>query len=301
MKNGSDISSKGPRVGAVIVTFNRQVNLLRTLDAVMTQTFAPIVAYVVDNGSGGGTANLARERGPTVRYVPMPENLGYAAGLARGMEQSIDQGFEYIWLLDDDSTPAPDALRRCLEVATALPTCAIVGLSGGELRRGVPLHHPTPLPVSSLQGQPNVFRSDFVLVDGALVSAEAVRRVGYPRADFFMMMEDVEYSARMRRAGWDVVVLSEPLIERGHLGSGGAGGASPPWRGYYQTRNHLRVALEHRSAIEVWGWLVRQLKLLVGAAVTADRRWERIRLRLLGAWHGLRGVSGRTVDPSVFP
>jgi hypothetical protein len=27
---------------------------------------------------------------------------------------------------------------------------------------------------------------------------------------------------------------------------------------------------------------------------------ERVRLRLLGAWHGLRGVTGRTLDPTLW-
>ena len=56
-------------------------------------------------------------------------------------------------------------------------------------------------------------------------------------------------------------------------------------------------ALDHRSPLEVAGWLYRQVKFIAAAASSLDRKAERIGLRLLGAWHGMRGLSGRTIDP----
>lgn len=286
------------RVAAVIVTFHRSQSLLRTLAAVRAQTRPPDAVYVVDNGGGGEIEALLRQQEPAVSYLALPENLGYAAGLAAGMARACDAGHAYVWLLDDDSTPVATALGRCLAVATSVPRCGLVGLGGGSMWRGVPVHRQRPEAGASLEGHPGVYRCDFALVDGAVVPTEAIRRAGYPRADFFMMMEDVEYTGRLRRAGLEVVVVADPLIDRQHLGSGGADGRSPPWRGYYQTRNHLRMAIEHRSVSELWGWLVRQARLVTGTLLGGDRRWERIRLRLLGAWHGLRGVGGRTVEPT---
>jgi hypothetical protein len=79
----------------------------------------------------------------------------------------------------------------------------------------------------------------------------------------------------------------------------GSAGQSQPWRGYYQTRNQLAMALEHRSPREVGWWAVRLAKLCAGAVRLDDRPAERIRLRALGAWHGLRGIDGRVVDPGA--
>lgn len=36
---------------------------------------------------------------------------------------------------------------------------------------------------------------------------------------------------------------------------------------------------------------------IAAAVLLLDRKSERVRLRLLGAWHALRGVRGRTVEP----
>jgi GT2 family glycosyltransferase len=109
------------------------------------------------------------------------------------------------------------------------------------------------------------------------------------------MVEDLEYCLRARRAGWNVHVVPRPLVTAHALGSVGN---APPWRGYYQTRNQLAMTLEHRSIRELWWWCVRNAKFCAGAFRSGDQPVERLRLRALGAWHGARGVSGRTIAPT---
>ena len=291
--------SADPRVAAVVVTRNRSDILRETLQAVRRQELAPTGVLVVDNCSEDGTEAMLRAEFPEVGYLRLPENLGFGAGLAAGMEQAAG-GCDYFWLLDDDSRTAPITLGRCLKVARTLPRFGIIGLSGGTIRRGrLDVHPYVPTPDGRPTDPPLLNHGDFVHLDGAVVAREAVEQQGYPRTDYFMMLEDVEYSNRLKRAGWEVAHFErdENLIFRGNLGSGGDGGPSPPWRSYYQSRNHLRMAIDHRSPLEVAGWLYRQVKFISAAAISLDRKAERIGLRLLGAWHALRSVSGRTIEP----
>jgi rhamnopyranosyl-N-acetylglucosaminyl-diphospho-decaprenol beta-1,3/1,4-galactofuranosyltransferase len=284
------------QVAAVIVTFNRRDVLARTLASVVQQSRRPDLLVVVDNDGDDGTDAMLAAQHPEVDYLRMPENLGFAAGLTAGMEYTLNEGVDFFWLLDDDSTPEPDCLERLLKVSARIEDCGVVGLSGGRLRHGVPDRRtPLPLVVDVFDGQLRV--ADFVLVDGALVRAAAARDAGFPRADFFMMMEDVEYTSRLKRHGWQILLLDADLLDRGHLGSGANTGSAPPWRGYYQSRNHLAVALQRRSLGEIWGWLVRQAKFSLGALLGSDRRLRRVYLRLLGGVDALRGRMGRTIEP----
>jgi rhamnopyranosyl-N-acetylglucosaminyl-diphospho-decaprenol beta-1,3/1,4-galactofuranosyltransferase len=295
-----DRPDQADRVAAVVVTRNRAAVLRETLLAIRRQELTPARVLVVDNGSEDGTDAMLGAEFPEVGHHRLPDNLGFGAGLAAGMELAAGGDCRYFWLLDDDSRPAPIALKRCLEVARTLPRFGIVGLSGGTIRWGhLDVHPYVPTPDGRPTDPPLLNHGDFVHLDGALVAREPVEQLGYPRADYFMMLEDVEYSNRLKRAGWAVAhfELDEDLIFRGNLGSGGDGRPSPPWRAYYQTRNHLLMALDHRSPLEVAGWLYRQVKFIAAAAVSLDRKTERIGLRLLGAWHALRGVRGRTVEP----
>jgi rhamnopyranosyl-N-acetylglucosaminyl-diphospho-decaprenol beta-1,3/1,4-galactofuranosyltransferase len=287
-------------VAAVVVTRNRRDVLRQTLEAVKDQAAPPASVLVVDNSSEDGTGDMLAAEFPEVGYVRLPENLGFGAGLAAGMAAAARTNPRYFWLLDDDSRPSPVTLGRCLRVAASLPRFGIVGLSGGTIRWGRLRVHPYERgPHGRPSDPPQLSYGDFVHLDGAVVAGDAVAQVGYPRGDYFMMLEDVEYSNRLKRAGWTVAhfELDEDLIDRGNLGSGGDGRPSPPWRAYYQTRNHLLMAMDHRSPLEVAGWLHRQLKFIAAAALYLDRKRERIGLRLLGAWHGLRRVRGRTVEP----
>lgn len=287
-------------VAAIIVTHDRRDMLEHSLAAVMSQSCVPGTVCVVDNASCDGSEAMVRSRFPFVDYLRLADNTGPAGGFAAGLRHLAGGPFEYFWFLDDDSLPTPTALERILDVARRLPRCGAVGLDGGRLRRGVPQHGDFRSSPLDLPGAGPVRPCDFVLWDGAVIPGAVVAEVGYPRQELFIMMEDVEYTNRISRAGWEVVCLEEPLIHRAHLGSGGGGGSNrpPPWRGYYQTRNHLLVAREHRSTLELSAWLWRLTKQLVATVAVLDRKPERLSLRFRGAWHGMTKVDGRRVEPA---
>ncbi len=287
-----------PSVAAVIVTMNRASVLRRCLTAVQAQLQPVDEIFVIDNASTDRTTDLIREEFSDVSYRRLDENLGFGAGLAVGVKAACERGHDLVWMLDDDSFPSPTALSACVQVLAGPDGIGIVGLDGGLLRWGIPQHGRYGATLRSIGGA-ELKRCDFVLVDGACIPRRVAEQVGVPRSDFFMMMEDVEYSSRIGRSGWGVAVLDDRkgLIDRSHLGSSGGDEGSSPWRLYYQTRNHLLIALDHRDPLEVFGWAVRQAKFLIALAWVPDRRVARFRMRALGAWHGIRGIRGRTVEP----
>jgi rhamnopyranosyl-N-acetylglucosaminyl-diphospho-decaprenol beta-1,3/1,4-galactofuranosyltransferase len=287
------------KVAAVVVTYNRAAVLAQTLRALEQQSTPPDRVVVVDNRSTDGTAAMVGSDFPAARLVAMPDNVGFGAGLAAGMRAAMEEGADCCWLLDDDSTPAREALAGVLAAAEAHPGAGIVGYFGSRLRWGAPARLTRPeAPIGTVLGSLAVHRRDWTLVDGSLVPRRTIEAVGYPRADFFMMMEDVEYTSRIRRAGFDVLVLAPDLITRAHLGSAPGVIHRYPWREYYQTRNHLLMAMERRSARELAGWAYRQAKFVVHD-LPSRRGREKIRFRLRGGLHGLRGVTGRSLDPAT--
>lgn len=283
------------RVATVIVTRNRSQLLRDALAAVGRQTRPPDAIFVVDNASSDDTAVVVRDQHPDVIYLPQPDNTGSGPGLAVGMRAAHEAGFDAFWLMDDDSQAAPDALASLLSISerTSSPT-GIIGFHGGTVRGGRIRHLTGPMLRSCPQPVPGAFKVDFVLLDGSLVLRTMVDAVGVPRADFFMMMGDVEYPYRAHDARLDVLVLEHDLMDRLHAGSTGR---PAPWRGYYQARNHLRWALDRRSPVLIAGWARRQLGFFVAARRAPDRR-ARLGYRLRGTRDALRRRMGRTVEPS---
>jgi GT2 family glycosyltransferase len=273
---------------------------MNALDAVMAQHRPPDEIYVVDNDSEDGTADLLRGRSD-LTYVRLDDNVGYAAGLAAGIDAAWSSDCDSFWLMDDDSSPHPDALSRLADVADQAVGAGIVGLRGGLLRGGMVRHLAGPQALSQLPSPlPGVREVGFVLVDGALLRRSAVAVAGAPRSDFFMMLEDVELSWRIGRAGLSVLVLESELIDRGHLGSTDTTSKKPQWRRYYQSRNHVRWAIESRSAILILGCVRRQLRFIAVCLLSPRARRRRLMAHVRGIWDGVRGRMGRTVEPGAM-
>jgi GT2 family glycosyltransferase len=285
-----------PSVAAVIVTRDRADVLAATLRAVDAQDRRPDEVIVVDNDSSDDTRERVQREWPSVHLITKPDNAGHGAGLAAGMSAALARGHDVLWLLDDDSAPAPAALAQLLAALACAPRPGVVGTSGGVLRAGRIRHVRTDAEIGELPEVGTGFRAcDFTLFDGSIVTKDAAETVGLPRVDFFLMMDDVEYTTRVKRAGFDVLVTDADLMDRGHLGLSPDAGPSA-WRSYYQSRNHLRMALDRRSVALLWGWLTRELAHASRHTGTSSGR-ALLRVRARGTRDAVRNRMGRTVEP----
>jgi GT2 family glycosyltransferase len=244
---------------------------------------------VVDNDADTAVAAALAGLSPDVIYLAAPGNAGFAAGLALGIDRLRgSHNLEWFWLLDDDSPPAATALAAALQVAGSTRDTQSAGVGavanrGGHIVAGR-IRHDLGRVVGSVAQ-----RADFTLVDGTIISAAAVADVGLPRADLFSMLEDVEYTTRIRVAGYTLLVRPADESEFLHMGS------QAEWRNYYQARNHLRVAIDLRQWSWVWGWFVRETG--IGLHLVYRRRFGALRLRWRGALDAVRNRMGKVVEP----
>lgn len=266
-------------VAALIVTYQRPDVLAITLQAVAAQSSPPTWIVVVDNDAErvADVERLVTSFG--AQYVWAGSNLGYGAAIALGMDRAqAESAPDAYWVLDDDSTPDRDSLANLL--GQLRPGAGVIANRGGAIRFGRIRHSLASLPSGAVE------TADFTLLDGALVTAAAVQRAGTPRRDLFMMMEDFEYTSRVREAGFDLLVVGGDTSDHRHLGS------TASWRGYYQSRNLLRIAFDRRSPSLLFGWAVREVT--IGANLVLRRQFRRVALRWRGAFDGARGRMGHT-------
>lgn len=265
---------------AVIVTMQRDETLHRCIESLLSEDVDEVL--VVDNGDG---PQLER-----VVHIRTGENLGPAGGYAVGMAEANTRGHDMLWLFNDDDEPLPGS-HRALRAAFDHSDIAAVGscvTCCGEVRsRGARWLGRAVAP--SWDG--SQVWVDVTTFSGLMVRTEAIRNVGVPRAELFMMFEEHEYCLRLRRAGYRIKILAEPLTHV--MGLGTTAGAQ--WREYYRARNHLRVALEHRSPREVGWWALRQLRLLLASRRTGVRTHLRYASR--GWLDGACGRMGRRLEP----
>jgi GT2 family glycosyltransferase len=253
------------------------------------QTHQVAHIVIVDNDSSDDTIQVLLERkdkDPRISIVKSTENSGFGAGLALGMNWALaNLNPDYMWLMDDDSYPVADALELLLK-NTLEYQYDVLGLSGYILTMGSK---------KKVVPQSNSADVDFILIDNALVSIETIRKVGVPSGEFFMMCEDYDYCLRVKAAGFKLGVIKNNHVTRLNLGSQKFSKATL-WRGYYHSRNHLIILKRHFTFVRFVNYIIVQLKYLV-ASIQAPDRGTRIRFRLIGVFHGLKSVTGKTLDP----
>jgi rhamnopyranosyl-N-acetylglucosaminyl-diphospho-decaprenol beta-1,3/1,4-galactofuranosyltransferase len=288
-------------VAAVVITFQRKDMLRRTLEGLAAQERPVDEIVVIDNATTDGTAAMLEREFPHVTCLRMEENIGPAGALEVGFDYVHGRGHRWAWTSSDDIVAKPEALKTLLATAEQLGDdrlgllcCWFEPVSTHYFHNGALWKHRVVQQQWPPLGSPP-YPTDIMTFKGTLISMAMVPEIGLPVGDYFLMMEEYEYCLRAIRAGFRHYALPVELLVPLEAEPPGR---YPPWRGYYQVRNHLAMALQRRSPGELLWFAIVQGKYLVGAVRGGERVGERLRLRLLGGWHALRGVTGKTIDPA---
>lgn len=191
------------RTAAVVVTYNRLTLLNKCIEKLRGQT-VPCDILVVDNASTDGTTPWLREQEEAglLRTRNTGENLGGAGGFNKGMRWAVEDGYKYLWLMDDDCLPEPDALEKLLEAdrvldgnygwlsSVALWTDGSVCKMNRQKLKKSFYEYSHLMKYGLVQAEQATFVSLFL-------KAETVKRVGLPIKEFFIWGDDIEYTRRI--------------------------------------------------------------------------------------------------------
>ncbi len=110
-------------VAALVVSHDGARWLPVVIDGLRAQTRAPDRVVCVDTGSRDEGPDLLEAAFGAVRSAPA--GTSYPEAVRLGLAEAGDA--EWLWLLHDDSTPAPDALAQLLAAAEAHPEADLLG------------------------------------------------------------------------------------------------------------------------------------------------------------------------------
>jgi glycosyltransferase involved in cell wall biosynthesis len=131
-------------VAALIPAFREE----RFIRDVVTRTRAALeTVLVIDDGSTDATGAEAEAAGATV--LRHPSNWGKGAAIKTGLRHLLDQGFDYVLLLDGDGQHLPEEIPRFLEEASRSGTQMIIGNRLHDLRDMPPVRKITNLFMSA--------------------------------------------------------------------------------------------------------------------------------------------------------
>lgn len=257
---------------AVVVTFNRRNLLKRCLEHLRRQTVRLDSIIVVNNGSTDGTADWLDSQ--TDLKVIHQDNVGGSGGFYRGIQQAYDDGYDWIWCMDDDVYPEPDCLEQLLkqdDEKTGM-LCPLKMQEGKVFiaeRKQFILSNPFKSFRTGYLSTKDVQDVDFVYIEGIsfegpLIKYDVVKRIGFPNKDLFLLYDDSDYSYRTVLAGYQIKLVTKAILNKELFYSNDDKSTiiqKNKWKLYYHIRNTTYFYRKYGK--NSWVRVIRPLRVLL--------------------------------------
>ena len=86
----------------------------------------PVQTIVIDNASNDGTIEYIREYFPEIHLIESKENLGFGRANNIGMSYALDNGCDYVFLLNQDAWVEPNTLTKLVDIHNSFPEYGIL-------------------------------------------------------------------------------------------------------------------------------------------------------------------------------
>ena len=283
-----------PFVISIILNTNRREDTLECLASLAESSYQNHQAMVLDNASTDGSVEAIRAGFPQAQIINLTENLGYAGNNNVGIQAAINQGADWVFVLNEDTVLAADCLVKLVEVGESSPAIGIVG--------PMVYHHDEPGIIQSAGGmlgadwqsihlaKDEVDRGQFSephpveWISGCaiLVRRAVIEQVGAIDERYFYYWEETEWCLRAGRSGWRIIHV--PQAKLWHKGVQRDYRPKPAVT-YYATRNRLMTLAKHHAPLKVWlstwGQILRTL-----TSWTIKPRWKSMRQHRNAMWRG---------------
>ncbi len=214
------------RVALVMPVYNRRDITLQCLRSLRRVDSAglEVKIFIVDDGSKDGTSDAIRSSFPDVELIAGDGTLHYAAGTNRGIEAALTWDPNYVVTMNDDAVYHDQFLLRLISVARA-NNRSIVGallllwnephrvFQVGQVWRTWKGGWDIPMDLTAFSVPTEAFDVDCIVGNCVLFPVEAIRECGLmDEKKFPLGWGDAQYLARMRKAGWRLLVEPRALV-----------------------------------------------------------------------------------------
>jgi GT2 family glycosyltransferase len=114
------------KVFVVVLNFNRGADTLECIRSLRESDYPGLGIILVDNHSENPDWRHIPEDVEQLIVIETGRNLGYAGGNNRGVERALEEGADFILVLNNDTVVEPDAVSRLVAEALRRPDAAIL-------------------------------------------------------------------------------------------------------------------------------------------------------------------------------
>jgi len=253
---------RNPNLGIVILNWNGKEDTILCIHSVLNCTYTNFQIYVSDNGSTDGSVEDIQSTfsgEPRVEVIANNNNLGFSGGNNVGMHRAIQDGMEYILLLNNDTEVDPGFLEPLIQVldknrGIGISTGKIyfydtpreIWFYGGKMDRDTAIGRAIGWKEQDTGQFDKPIDVDYATGCALMVRRDIVDKIGYLDDDFFYLCEDAEYCFRVADAGYRTVAVPDSVVWH-KVTKSLEGGEEAPIRLYFRARNQLLQVLKTKN------------------------------------------------------
>lgn len=290
-------------VAIILINWNGLEFTKACLQSLTKMDYRSFHILVVDNGSDENEGEKLAAHFPTIEVIMTGQNLGFAGGNNVGIRHALAKGFSHVLLLNNDTFVEPDFLTQLVRTAQKYPEAGVIQpmilfmhnpreiwSAGGkwipQLSRAITLGDRKPLAEYRVK-RPQL---DWATGCGMLVSREAISKAGLLNELYFVYFEDVEWSLRIRNAGFKIILEEKSKIYHEAGASSKkkqSEGTLSPRVFYFHVRNQLFLIRSlGRFRMLGMSYHLGRFVLWMGYFL-ARGRFNKLRAVVKGIWDGL--------------
>jgi len=291
---------KKNKVGVVVLNWKRKNDTLECIDSLFKVDVDDILltVVIVDNNSSDGSVEafnkIKSPKNINLKIIENKSNLGFAGGNNVGIKYLLKNNFDYILTLNNDTYVDKKFVVNLVQCAEKhLNSGAVV--SKIYFAKGFEFHKNRYKKqdlgnviwfAGGLIDWDNIYGSnrgvdeidkkqydkieetDFATGACTLYRAKALKQVGLFNEKYFLYLEDVELSIRLKQSNWNVLYCPSSKIWHKVSQSSKIGGEL---NDYFLTRNRLAFGIKYAKFRTKMALLKESVKFLLNG-----RKWQKI-------------------------
>lgn len=277
-----------PKVSVVLINWESFEDTSECIESLKREEYDNLEIMVVDNGSTDDSKQKIRENYDGITLVESESNRGFPGGNNLGINEALNNGSEYVFVLNNDTKlhESRDSIRTLVETHTRNPNAGVISplilnyydedkiwFSEGVIKpnRGEFKHRHMGKNAEIIP-RDELIENEWVSGCAMMIKSTVFDDVGLMREDYFITNSDVEFSLRVRKAGYSL--LTEPKSVIYHKQA--ASQSSDFQLSYYSSRNKRRLMRESGMLPEImrYTYYIWFIKAIVHRAM--NRSWNSI-------------------------
>ena len=219
-----------PLVYAVLLNFNSAKDTVNCIESIKRITYPNIKIVVVDNNSSDNSVELLKALSGQFKLILSCDNFGYAKGNNIGIKYALEQGAEYICILNSDVEVEENFLEPIIEFLSKNKNTGIAGPCICDFENkavvqslGAYINLYTGLAMGKNKG--SFYKSikeaviDVDYLGGAcfVCKREVFEKVGLIPENYFLFYEESEFCLKAKGQGYSLKCITESRVY--HKGS----------------------------------------------------------------------------------